>query len=101
MWLVIIIDVPFVASLVLAVIAQIMMRALYYPTGIGMLESFENEKKEMSFMDYEVYRLKCMHKYTESMFKANNTRAKIVKWSYIVYLVGLITLLGKGIITLL
>lgn len=101
LWMALFVDVPLVISLMLAVIAQIMLKAYYYPSGIQMLSDFaEVENKELDLIYFEIYRLKCMHIYSESLCRANDIRAKCVKWSYVTYLVGLIMLLGESIMML-
>ena len=100
-WLVAFIDVPFVISLFLAVAAQIMMKALYYPSGIQVLDDMEkSNKRNLTVLDYEVYQLKCKSIYVDSLWKVNNIRAKYIKWSYVCYLLGLVMIIVQAVIIL-
>ena len=74
--IVIVVDFPLALSLVLAVVAQVTLKVLYYPTGIQILEDMNHvECSSLTVDDYEVYRLRCMHEYSLSLSRANTLRA--------------------------
>ena len=56
---------------------------------------------QMQIVDYEIYQMRCMKEYTESLCKVNDTRARLVKWSYVIYLIGLLLILGESIASLI
>lgn len=85
-WIAILVDFPLLLSLIMAVAAQIMLKGLYYPSGIGVIQDLIKDGREKTNADFEIYRLKCMKEFTSSLCVANDKRAKCIKWSYVFYL---------------
>lgn len=86
-----VIDISFLLSFVVAICAQIMRKAVFYRSGIKVIEDF-SVGVEIDEIHLSIYRLKCMKNYTIQLCKINDSRAGWVGKSYIAYLIGLVIL---------
>ena len=99
-WIAVYTELPLLVSLILAVLAQIMLKGLYYPSGISALKDLAYDGREKSLLEFKIYKFKCMEDYTNSLSLANNKRANAIKWSYFFYLLCIGLSIGYVIVTL-
>ena len=99
-WIAVFTDLPLLVSLILAVVAQIMLKGDYYPSGIIALKDLASDGKEKSVLEFEMYKFRCMESYTKSLSDANDKRAKAIKWSYFFYLLCIGMSIGYVVVTL-
>lgn len=84
------INIPFLISLCLAVLAQTVLPKQNYPSGIQVLDDMRSAQFERN---YQVYQLRCMASYTDALNKSDNIRARLVLYSNISYIWGFLTIL--------